>query len=247
MQVGAATDVGKVRSMNQDFYYCSREGRTPYFYIVADGMGGHNGGEVASKISVNIIKDFVMEHYKEEDYVQNRLLLVKDALARANKEVFRISVEKEELRGMGTTLSMAFIEEQRLYTGHIGDSRIYLIREGKAEKITEDHSLVAELLKNGRITPEEADIHPQRNIITRALGTQCHVEIDLGVRDLREGDMLLLCTDGLSNMLSCREIENLCGTIDDPQVLCDRLVEEANLRGGKDNITVVAVKVRWRY
>lgn len=244
MLVGAATDVGVIRSMNQDYYYCSEKNTGIHFYIIADGMGGHKGGEVASCTSVNVVKDYIVEHYWQGKYQNNRLLLVRDAFLKSNQEVFEMSEKKEELRGMGTTLTMALVEDNVLYMGHIGDSRIYLIKDGKAEKITEDHSLVEELVKNGSISQEEADNHPQKNIITRALGTQLDVEIDVVSRKLEKVDMLLMCTDGLTNMLNEKDIELIYQKIKDPQKLCNSLITEANKRGGKDNITVIAVKVR---
>jgi protein phosphatase len=245
MRAGAATDPGKVRSMNQDYFYLSTAEGKPNLYIVADGMGGHNGGEVASKTSVDYARSFIEQSWNKAEYSGDRIKLIRDALMAANREVFNMASRNNELYGMGTTLSMALVEGKTLYTGHIGDSRIYLIRNNKAEKLTEDHSLVAELIKNGSITPEEGDNHPQKNIITRALGTSVTVEVDISRRELEEDDMLLLCTDGLTNMVNCGDILELCNTIEEPEKLCRRLVEEANNRGGKDNITVIVVKVRW--
>ncbi len=245
MLVGAATDSGKIRHMNQDYYYCSENNSGVHLYIIADGMGGHNAGEVASKTSVNVVKDYVIENYSKERYKNDRKGLVKEAFLKGNQEVFGLSEGCDELRGMGTTLTMALIEGYMLYTGHIGDSRIYLYRKGNMERLTEDHSLVEELVKNGSISPEEAYNHPQRNIITRALGTQNNVVIDLDCRKLEEGDMLLMCTDGLTTMLNDKEIELMCRETDQPQLLCNKLVSEANIRGGRDNITVIAVRVRW--
>ncbi|MBA1333792.1 MAG: Protein serine/threonine phosphatase PrpC, regulation of stationary phase [Firmicutes bacterium] len=244
MIAGAATDPGKVRSTNQD-YYLVENGSKYGLYIVADGMGGHNGGEVASRASVLFVKDFIEQAWDKDEYAADRPGLVKDALAAANRAVFNLAAKDEQLRGMGTTLSMAFIVDRMLYTGHIGDSRIYLLRDSQLIKLTEDHSLVAELIKNGSITPEEGDNHPQKNIITRALGTGIDIESDLSEREMQDGDTILLCTDGLTNMLSCADILDLCLNIGEPQLLCSRLVAEANNRGGKDNITVIAVKVRW--
>lgn len=244
MITGAATDPGKVRGTNQDYYLVQDSGKYGLF-IVADGMGGHNGGEVASRASVLHVRDFIEQAWDRGEYGADRLRLIKDALAAANRAVFDLAAGDEHLRGMGTTLSMALTADRMLYTGHIGDSRIYLFRDNGLVKLTEDHSLVAELIRNGSITPEEGDNHPQKNIITRALGTGIDIEADLSEREIRDGDILLLCTDGLTNMLSCDDMLELCVSIDEPQLLCNRLVEEANNRGGKDNITVIAVKVRW--
>lgn len=244
MKAGAATDPGRVRVTNQDYYYikeCDDFG----LYIVADGMGGHNGGEVASRLSVGATAEYIIKWRNNDKYSQNKNQLIADAIDRANLEVFETASRDESLRGMGTTLSLALVEGNCLYIGHIGDSRIYLIRDRQIEKLTQDHSLVAELIKNGSISPEEGDNHPQKNIITRALGTAHAVRPDILNMSIQTGDALFLCTDGLTNMLGCGEIMDMYSRTEDPQVLCDELVKEANNRGGNDNITVIVAKVGW--
>jgi serine/threonine protein phosphatase PrpC len=243
MKVGAATDIGLSRMMNQDSYYCSSGRESPYLFIVADGMGGHNGGEIASRASVDTIRDFVQNNHKKDEYRTDRLLLIKEAINKANSVVYNRSVDDPDLKGMGTTLTMALIEEGKLYIGHIGDSRMYLLRDGECRKLTEDHSLVAQLIKNGSISPEEGDHHPQKNIITRALGTCMTAEIDLDTQGLQDGDILLLCTDGLTNMLELKEIIRICSSGEDPQSISEELIKEANLMGGRDNVTAIVVKV----
>lgn len=244
MKTGAATDPGRVRVTNQDYYYI-KECEGFGLFIVADGMGGHNGGEVASKLSVGVTAEYIINRWGSEEYSKNKKQLVSDAIDKANYEVFETASKKKELCGMGTTLSLALVEGNNLYIGHIGDSRIYLVRGQKIQKLTQDHSLVAELIKNGSISPEEGDNHPQKNIITRALGTAATVCPDILSIAVNKGDALLLCTDGLTNMLNCGEILDLYNSIEDPQTLCDILIREANYRGGNDNITVVVAKVGW--
>ncbi len=243
MKVGAATDIGLSRMMNQDSYYCSSGLKAPHLYIVADGMGGHNGGEIASKTSVDTVKSFIESCYQVSEYVNDRLLMIRDAITKANSVVYNRSLEDQNLIGMGTTLTMALIEEGRLYIGHIGDSRMYLLRGEECRKLTEDHSLVAQLIKNGSISPEEGDCHPQKNVITKALGVEMTVEMDLGTEILKQGDTLLLCTDGLTNMLGLGEIIRICSKGQDPQSISKALIEEANIKGGKDNVTAIVVKV----
>jgi serine/threonine protein phosphatase PrpC len=162
MKVGAATDIGLSRMMNQDSYYCSSGLKAPHLYIVADGMGGHNGGEIASKTSVDTVKSFIESCYQVSEYVNDRLLMIRDAITKANSVVYNRSLEDQNLIGMGTTLTMALIEEGRLYIGHIGDSRMYLLRGEECRKLTEDHSLVAQLIKNGSISPRRVTVIPRK-------------------------------------------------------------------------------------
>lgn len=245
MKVGVATDIGLVRSINEDSYYCSNGTRGLYLYIIADGMGGHSGGEIASKASVETVRHFIETNFERPEYVEDRLSMIREAMARANSEVYNRATAIDGLEGMGTTLTMAIIDRKRLYVGHIGDSRMYLLRNGKFDKLTEDHSLVAELIKKGSISPEEGDRHPQKNIITRALGTDRNIEMDLLTKDLQRDDLILMCTDGLTNMLDLEEIVSLCDAEVNPQSLVEKLVDSANNKGGTDNTTVIAVKVGW--
>lgn len=245
MMAGAATDIGLSRTTNEDSYYCSKGLNAPHLYIVADGMGGHNGGEIASRTSVDTVKSFIEDGYVSVEYINDRLLMLRDAIVKANSMVYNRSIEERDLKGMGTTFTMAMIEGKRLYIGHIGDSRMYLMRKGECRKLTEDHSLVAQLIKNGSISPEEGDKHPQKNIITKALGIDMTVEMDLNTEDLQDKDILLLCTDGLTNMLQLDEILRICSTNKSPQLITEELIQGANTRGGKDNVTAIVVKVGW--
>ena len=175
----------------------------------------------------------------------NRVInAIKNSIWRANDEIYRKSIENEEYSGMGTTVTMAYETNGNIFIGHVGDSRAYLLRDNTLYQITKDHSLVEELVKNGSITREEARFHPQKNIITRAVGTDKEVEIDLIVKEKSKGDILLLCTDGLTNMLSDDEIKELLLKSSDMQKACELLVHLSNEKGGLDNISVVAIKFK---
>ncbi|MBS4539740.1 Stp1/IreP family PP2C-type Ser/Thr phosphatase [Clostridium sp. D2Q-11] len=243
MNCGSCSHVGKVRDTNQDSYYINHYDELPIF-AVADGMGGHNGGEIASEITIEIIKT-------NADIYLNKLLeeklsiesFIKKSLTLSNEEIFKAANENKSYKGMGTTVTMGCIYKNKLYIGHIGDSRAYIARDNMITRLTKDHSLVAELVRNGTITEEEAINHPQKNIITRALGTNNDIEIDIYTYDLQKNDIILLCTDGLTNMVSEREIIELINTTEDIQVICDALINKANDNGGYDNSTVIIIKV----
>lgn len=239
--------IGLVRKANEDSFYCQEtyEYGKPYLCIVADGMGGHNAGEVASKMAVSEIRSFI------EKEISNTVLLgledckklVKDALLFANESVYNNSIKNKECIGMGTTLTLALILENNLIIGHVGDSRMYVIKDNSISKVTEDHSYVAELIKNGTIKPEEANHHPQRNLITRALGTSRNLEVDIRNITINNGDFILICTDGLSNMLSDNEILSTVISAKELNSICDELISKANLNGGLDNVTVIVIEV----
>ncbi|MBV1816603.1 Stp1/IreP family PP2C-type Ser/Thr phosphatase [Anaerosalibacter bizertensis] len=243
MFIGVSTDKGKVRKNNQDSYFVSEDTELPLF-IVADGMGGHKAGEVASNMAVEIVKDFFIE--KKEELKKNKvdiLKFIRSAVEKANTIIYKKSIENDEFHGMGTTITMAYIFENKLYIGHVGDSRAYLLRNNKFIQITEDHSLVAEMVKKGSISEEEAECHPQRNIITRAIGTDEEVITDIIVEDIYKDDILLLCTDGLTNMMNDDEIKEILINKIDLQKNCNSLVKKANRLGGIDNVTVIAIKL----
>lgn len=243
MFIGVSTDKGKVRKNNQDSYFVSEDTELPLF-IVADGMGGHKAGEVASNMAVEIVKDFFIE--KKEELKKNKvdiLKFIRSAVEKANTIIYKKSIENDEFHGMGTTITMAYIFENKLYIGHVGDSRAYLLRNNKFIQITEDHSLVAEMVKKGSISEEEAECHPQRNIITRAIGTDDEVITDIIVEDIYKDDILLLCTDGLTNMMNDDEIKEILINKIDLQKNCNSLVKKANRLGGIDNVTVIAIKL----
>jgi serine/threonine protein phosphatase PrpC len=243
MNIGVCTDIGRIRDNNQDSYYYFSE-EDLQVYVVADGMGGHKAGEVASYIAVDTI---------EKLFIQNKSLLTKgkldiqnfitNSVSEANKRIYEKAISEEKYNGMGTTITAAYIINNDLFIGHIGDSRAYLLRDEKMIQLTEDHSLVAQLVKNGTISKKEAQNHPQRNMITRALGTEKNIELDIEYRELEKNDILLLCTDGLTNLVDEDKIKHVLILNNDIQVACHTLVEMANELGGFDNITVLAVKI----
>ena len=255
MRSAGKSDIGLVRKVNEDDFLCLNLNNllkleNPrldlYLCIVADGMGGRNAGEVASSMAVHEIVEFIKEKYinvlTEKDSTDEKIFdLMREAIFYSNDRIYKKSLLNNEFVGMGTTLSMILIKDSTLFYGHVGDSRIYLIRKNKITKITEDHSLVAELVKQGTIKPEEAVSHPQKNIITRALGTEYDIDADLGKQEMTDGDYILLCTDGLSNLISDNEIMELVLSAQDVTQACDNLINKANENGGFDNITVVVI------
>ncbi|MBS3994303.1 MAG: Stp1/IreP family PP2C-type Ser/Thr phosphatase [Alkaliphilus sp.] len=244
MEVGACSHIGKVRDTNEDAYYISDNELK--LFIIADGMGGHNAGEIASHIAIDTIKDYISKRIElfsmvSEDNIDN---IIKEAIIRANQVIFTKSSEEINYQGMGTTLTVVLIlSGNAIYIGHVGDSRAYLYHNDKFRQITQDHSLVGELLRNGSITENEARIHPKRNIITRALGTEHNIIVDLYKIEINNDDIIVLCTDGLSNVVDVEEIEDIIIRCHNIQEGCEHLVSLANERGGYDNITVVAIKM----
>ncbi|MDI3528230.1 MAG: family protein phosphatase [Thermoanaerobacter sp.] len=243
MIAAALTDIGNVREKNEDYYYASEEKDLPLF-IVADGMGGHNGGEIASKSAVEAIVDYFKKNYFK---LQDRGIssiegFIEKSIKYANKIVYSQACSECELTGMGTTLTLLFFEKNHFFIGHIGDSRAYLIRDNSIKQITEDHSFVEELVKMGKITHEEARIHPQKNIITRALGVDEEVKVDIFHDAVMPEDILLLCTDGLTNLVTDQQILDEFTKNEDINTSCVNLVNIAKANGGYDNITLIAVK-----
>lgn len=242
MEIGVKTSKGRIRDTNQDFYYISSNIEYPLF-IIADGMGGHKAGEVASRMAVEIISSSLEKEIKnlnmDENYIINS---IRNSIWRANEEIYNTSLKREECSGMGTTVTLAWDIKGKIYIGHVGDSRAYILRSNNLYQITEDHSLVEELIKNGSISREEAKDHPQKNVITRAVGTSREIQADVIVKERSKGDILLLCTDGLTNMLNDDEIKELLLVNEDIQKACEYLVEKSNDKGGFDNISVVAIK-----
>jgi len=246
MTFSACSHVGKVRKANQDYYHAS-EKENYSIYIVADGMGGHNAGEVASYLAINSIIKWIDENCPLLDTListessQGIEDCIRSAITHANTQVFAKACENAELFGMGTTITLGLVAKNSLYIGHVGDSRAYLMNGQSIRQLTQDHSLVAELYKNGSITIDEAANHPQRHLLTRALGTEKDITIDT-FHCLLEGDnVILLCTDGLTNLMSDNEIFEIV-LKNDISSGCEKLVECANNRGGSDNITVILIK-----
>ena len=222
---GDRTDVGRGRPENEDSLLVDPDDG---LYAVADGMGGHRAGEVASATAIDALKTAYLGGQRLDQ-----------AVGAANAAVFARAAEDAALRGMGTTLTAIALHDSTAEFGHVGDSRAYLMRDGNVTQVTEDHSLVEQLVREGRLTPEEAQNHPQRAIITRALGVDPNVAVDTYRIDLRPGDRLMICSDGLTNMLSDDTIAQTLRRHADPQQAADTLVDMANQAGGDDNITVI--------
>jgi len=244
MIVGAVSDIGLKRENNQDSMFEYLDEKFPLF-IVADGMGGHKAGDVASSMAVKgIIKDLQENNLdlNNEYMIKKR---IKEAIIDVNDKIYLKSLEIPQYVGMGTTITLAFVNGNKIYIGHVGDSRAYLVRDNKLTQITEDHSLVNELIKSGTITPAEAINHPQKNMITRAAGTSSRINMDYFIIKYQINDILILCSDGLTNMIDediiLREICKNQGT--EMNVICNRLVDIAKDNGGKDNITVIGIKL----
>jgi len=243
MEIGACSEIGRVRSMNEDHYTILTLPPDVHVFIIADGMGGHKAGEVASKMAVELTHDFLETNYNT--MLDNIPELIKSSIIHANKIIFNKSRESVDFNDMGTTLTLGMIFEGVLYVGHIGDSRIYLIRNERIKQISKDHSLVAELVRKGKLSEEDAHLSPYKNIITRALGTEENIDVDLFEEKLLDDDILLLCTDGLTNLVDEEEISNICSEFAmDIEKVPKKLVELANYKGGYDNITVIAAKYR---
>jgi PPM family protein phosphatase len=228
------TDVGRVREANEDAYYV---GTT--LVAVADGMGGHLAGEVASATALEPVRALDGTRF---DDGQDAIEALRDAVVQANDTVSQMAEDDPAYRGMGTTLTAAIIEGRRVHLAHVGDSRAYLLRGGRFSQLTDDHTLVQHLVDEGQITPQEAATHPQRSIITRAIGVSRDIEVDTISLELDPGDQLLLCSDGLTGVISDADIAAELSRGDDPDTVLARLVEAANRGGGPDNITAVLLR-----
>jgi len=238
------TDIGLVRKVNEDSFLCEElEGmENTYLYIVADGMGGHNAGEVASSMAVKEVALHIKGNMEILGSSERDILeLVRNSMLYANDKVYKTSIIKSNCLGMGTTLSMVLIKDGSAYIGHVGDSRIYLVRENHLKQLTEDHSLVAELVRSGSIKPEEADNHPQKNVITRALGTEYNLEPDVFMENVQDGDIILICSDGLTNAVKEEDLVRILVDNTDLNDACGLLIDKAKENGGFDNITVVVI------
>jgi protein phosphatase len=230
--VGVKTDVGRVREGNQDSYLVE----APLF-AVADGMGGHLAGDVASATAIEALHNRLSRsEVSPED--------LEEAIKIANEEIRSKAGSDPSLSGMGTTCTVLAVDGSTGYVAHVGDSRAYLYRSGELTQLTEDHTLVQRLVQEGRLSEEEAEHHPQRSIITRALGIEDTLEVDSMILELNDGDRVLMCSDGLTSMLNHQAIEQVLREEGEPQAAADRLVDLANDRGGEDNITVLLVDIR---
>lgn len=236
----AKTDVGKAREMKQDYYSIPSSESDLQLYILADGMGGYNGGEIASRLAAETTKNYIQNNFKKIEHDKEAILkLVKDAMEYANMVVYEESKKDENLQGMGTTLDVCFIYNSKIYIGHVGDSRIYLIKKDIARKITKDHSYVQQLVEDKKITREEAEHHPKKNMLLKALGCTSYVEPDIRARNLEKDDILLMCSDGLTNMVEESKIYEVVR--ENKEKAPEILVNLANNAGGYDNITVITI------
>ena len=240
MQIFFKTDVGLVRSCNQDSCRFGKISDTCAWSVVCDGMGGANGGSVASSEAVEEISRIVCEGFRFDLTDEELKELLISAVKSANTRVFTMSCENDNLKGMGTTVELAFIRDEKLSVVHAGDSRVYLVSSGKISQVTVDHSLVQQLVDRGQITAEEARVHPSKNFITRALGVEDKLEVDYITRPFVKGDKLIMCTDGMSNYF---EINDLLEVVESTpfEQLAEQLVEIAKERGGSDNVTVTVL------
>ena len=247
IQVGFKSDVGRRRSQNEDSLCVDRR---LGLFVVCDGMGGHNAGEVASRLASDGVREHVREALQRADLPlrgqydprfsasTNRLA---SAIRFANEVVYRAASSRLDYEGMGTTMVAAFLDAAVVSIAHVGDSRVYLVRGGNLRKLTEDHSLVAEQIQRGLLTEEEAEHSPQQNIITRAIGIEATIEPTLSELTLVPGDCLLLCSDGLTRGVRPEQILDAIRAAPDPQIASDELVALANQAGGEDNTTVVVI------
>jgi serine/threonine protein phosphatase PrpC len=250
LSILAATDVGRERQTNEDNFTVDEEQQ---FIIVADGMGGQAAGEIASGIAVEKVQEFIRESTTESDatwpvsyeralsFAQNRL---RAAFFLANSKIYSESLKKDERKGMGTTAVAALFEDYHAHIAHVGDSRAYIMRRGELRQITTDHTWVNQQLESGLISEKEAKNHPYKNIITRALGSSNTLEIDHIDQELEHNDLVLFCSDGLTNMLSDKDIQSILILAEfDLDLMLETLITMANENGGKDNITAAIVHV----
>ena len=237
----ARTDKGNVRENNEDYFYISNSLDEVQLYLLADGMGGYNGGEIASQLAIQTAKNYIENNFKEIEKDRDSIIqLLGSSMEYANMVVYEKSQQKPELYGMGTTLEICLIYNNKAYIGHVGDSRIYRVRKQFIRKLTQDHSYVQKLVKEGKITKEQAEVHPQKNMLTRALGCNAFVEPDVMVKGFLKDDILVMCSDGLTNMVKTEIIyQEASKNIEQAP---KELVRIANENGGKDNVTVVIIK-----
>ncbi len=235
MRIGAraaVTDAGRKRRRNEDALVVE-----PPLFVVADGMGGAQAGEIASRLAASAFRE-----YHEADALPGERRL-EAIIQEANRRIYERAQTDTNASGMGTTVTAAIVDDERISIGHVGDSRAYRIRNGELEQLTQDHSLVADLMRSGRLTPEEAETHPQRSVITRALGTDSEVDVDTFDVAAEPGDVYLLCSDGLTTMLGDEEIGRILAEAKSLEAAAKELVKAANRRGGEDNVTVVLFAV----
>lgn len=248
MDFVCTSHIGMVRKNNED--YCKGEiiefgeDAEVGIFAIADGMGGHNKGEVASQLAVENIIDLFNDKLIQNDSIKIEYIddIIKQSYNTVNSLIYEKSKEDVSFEGMGTTLTLAVVYDGKAYIANVGDSRCYIVSEdGRMEKVTSDHSIVEEYVKANIITEEEARVHPDRNKITRAVGTEPVVVVDIFTRDIKEGEKILLATDGLTGAVNKKDIEKVFSEYDDANIIAENLIELANHSSGKDNVTVIIV------
>ena len=242
MRIVSKTDIGRVRRSNQDSYLTGELSGSVALAVVCDGMGGANGGNVASAAAVKSISEHINASYREGMSANSVRNMLMSAISAANSNVFDMAQADANLLGMGTTVVVAIVIGKVAHIAHAGDSRAYIINKDSIEQITRDHSVVQSMVENGEITEEQAKVHPNRNVITRALGVDDRIDIDYNEVVLRDGDTIMICTDGLTNYVENEqilELSNSCKFYEYPE----KLIDMANDNGGGDNITVVMMSM----
>ena len=239
MRAYAATDVGRIREVNQDYIFCSMEpvGKLPNLFLVADGMGGHKAGDLASRYTVETLTDSIKNSASD-----NPITIINDAIVEANTKLLEKAAESEQYTGMGTTLVVCTIIGESMYVANVGDSRLYLY-DGRLSQITRDHSLVAEMVALGKLGRDEARRHEKKNVITRAIGGAKEIMADFFEAELTAGNRIIMCSDGLSIMVEDEEIERVLASDIPIEDKTKQLLGRANENGGKDNIAVVIIEL----
>lgn len=236
------TDVGRAREINEDSFYITDDTlKDVQLFILADGMGGCNAGEIASNLAITCAKNYIENNFADTPKDKDSLIqLVGSSLEYANMVVYEKAIQTEEFQGMGTTLEICLIYNNRAYIGHIGDSRIYRIRKEFMRKLTQDHSYVQKLVQEGTISKEEAENHPKKNMLMKALGCNAFAEPDVMIKGFQKGDIIIMCSDGLSNMVDRETIYEIVK--ENFETAPKELINIANQNGGLDNITVITIK-----
>jgi len=237
MKIGARTHIGKVRQLNEDSLFVDEKSGV---FVVADGMGGHNAGDVASTIAIEVVSETLMNN--NFNGAIKPLDKVVESIKLANSKIYQKAKDDTACLGMGTTCTVAHIREDIMYIGHVGDSRLYILREDQLKQVTQDQTLVESLVRDGKITREEAKIHPKRNMLLNAVGTDAELEVDRHEVTLINGDTVLICSDGLNGLIEDHQIKATLQKSAEAEEICNSLIDMANDRGGYDNITAVVIK-----
>jgi PPM family protein phosphatase len=240
MEYFAASDIGNYREKNEDYYYCGKN-----LFVVADGMGGHNAGEVASKVAVENFTEYFSKNLEKLIQIDQPQIqqILKSSISHANNKVYRLSIEKPEYFGMGTTLTACYINNLTAYAIHIGDSRLYVKNEKKLNLLTSDHTVVGEMFRSGLISYDETFNHPKKNFLTNVLGLSNEINADFFTINLDLGDILILCSDGLNSMLKDDFIFKIINKFKNTKQITEKLIYGAKAKGGFDNITIITIKI----